>query len=59
MPGIERDGEELPRLSPGVGCDSTAQGEVIKGSFTIVNIYVLVQRVLGGGEGGPRPAYYF
>ena len=25
-PGIERDGEELPRLSPGVGCDSTAQG---------------------------------
>ena len=30
-----------------------------KGSFTIVNIYVLVQRVLGGGEGGPRPAYYF
>ena len=58
MPGIERDGEELPRLSPGVGCDSTAQGEVIKGSFTIVNIYVLVQRVLGG-EGGPRPAYYF
>ena len=29
-----------------------------KGSFTIVNIYVLVQRVLRG-EGGPRPAYYF
>ena len=27
MPGIERDGEELPRLSPGVGCDSTAQGD--------------------------------
>ena len=27
MPGIERDGEELPRLSPGVGCDSMAQGE--------------------------------
>ena len=26
-PEIERDGEELPRLSPGVGCDSTAQGE--------------------------------
>ncbi len=25
MPEIERDGEELPRLSPGVGCDSTAQ----------------------------------
>ena len=24
-PEIERDGEELPRLSPGVGCDSTAQ----------------------------------
>ena len=29
-----------------------------KGSFTIVNIDVLVQRVLGA-EGGPRPAYYF
>ena len=27
-PEIERDGEELPRLSPGVGCDSTAQGKV-------------------------------
>ena len=27
MPEIERDGEELPRLSPGVGCDSTAQGD--------------------------------
>ncbi len=26
MPEIERDGEELPRMSPGVGCDSTAQG---------------------------------
>ena len=25
---VERDGEELPRLSPGVGCDSTAQGKV-------------------------------
>ena len=25
-PEIERDGEWLPRLSPGVGCDSTAQG---------------------------------
>ena len=24
MPGIDRDGEGLPRLSPGVGCDSTA-----------------------------------
>ena len=29
MPGIERNGEKLPRLSPGVGCDSTAQGEVM------------------------------
>ena len=27
MPGIERGGEKLARLSPGVGCDSTAQGE--------------------------------
>ena len=26
-----RDGEELPRLSPGVGCDSTAQGEALPG----------------------------
>ena len=26
---IERDGEELPRLSPGVGCDSTAQGDAV------------------------------
>ena len=29
--GIERDGEELPRLSPGVGCDSTAQGDKVNG----------------------------
>ena len=28
-PEIGRDGEELPRLPPGVGCDSTAQGKVI------------------------------
>ena len=28
MPEIERDGEELPRLSPGVGYDSTAHGEM-------------------------------
>ena len=26
----ERDGEELPRLSPGVGCDSTAQGNKVR-----------------------------
>ena len=25
-PQIERDGEELPRMSSGVGCDSTAHG---------------------------------
>ena len=31
MPEIERDGEELPRLSPGVGCDSTAQGDLEEG----------------------------
>ena len=24
---IKRNGEELPRMSPGVGCDSTAQGK--------------------------------
>ncbi len=29
MPEIERGGEELPRLSPGVGCDSTAQGNKV------------------------------
>ena len=29
MPEIEWDGEELPRLSPGVGCDSTAQGDKV------------------------------
>ena len=28
-PEIERHGEELPRLSPGVGCDSTAQGDKV------------------------------
>ena len=28
-PEIKRDGEELPRLSPGVGCDSTAQGNKV------------------------------
>ena len=27
MPDIERDGDELPRLSP--GCDSTAQGDTV------------------------------
>ena len=38
MPEIERDGEELPRLSPGVGCDSTAQGDKGNGQMlTIVN----------------------
>ena len=30
MPEIERDGEELPWLSPGVGCDSTAQVDKVK-----------------------------
>ena len=28
-PEIVRDGEELPRLSPGVGCGSTAQGDKV------------------------------
>ena len=28
-PEIERGGEELRRLSPGVGCDSTAQGNKV------------------------------
>ena len=27
--GIQRDGEDLARLSPGVGCDSMAQGNKI------------------------------
>ena len=29
MPEIERDGEDLPRLSSGVGCDATAQGNKV------------------------------
>ena len=29
QPEIERDGEELPWLSPGVGCDSTTQGDKV------------------------------
>ena len=29
MPGVERDGEKLPRLSPVVGCDSMAQGDKV------------------------------
>ena len=28
-PEIERDGDELPRMSPVVGCDSTAQGNKV------------------------------
>ena len=51
MPGIERDGEELPRLSPGVGCDSTAQGEgdkvqeyvVLKVMIATLNLNIIVQ----------------
>ena len=38
MPGIERDGEELTRLSPGVGCDSTAQGDKV--TTTLLGIIV-------------------
>ena len=34
-PEIERDGEELPRMSPGVGCDSTAQGNKVSFSVTV------------------------
>ena len=30
-----------------------------KGSFTIVNIYVLVQRVLGGGRGSEASVLFF
>ena len=36
MPEIERDGEELPRMSPGVGCDSTAQGNKVICSCCLV-----------------------
>ena len=32
----ERDGEELPRLSPGVGCDSTTQGDKVIGKWNKV-----------------------
>ena len=38
MPEIERDGEELPRLSLGVGCDSSAQGDKV----IYVCVYVCV-----------------
>ena len=38
-PGIERDGEKLPRLSPGVGCDSTAQGDKVNVN---TNSYILI-----------------
>ena len=41
-PEIERDGEELPRLSPGVGCDSAAQCN------KVMIIYSLVVKGLGG-----------
>ena len=34
-PEIGRDGEELPRMSPGVGCDSTAQGNCQKESTSL------------------------
>ena len=37
---IEKDGEELPRLSPGVGCDSTAQGDKVN-VIRIVTYYTL------------------
>ena len=39
---IERDGEELPRMSPGVGCDKTAQGKVIVQSETDKNYLSLL-----------------
>ena len=42
MPGIERDGEELPRLSPGVGCDSTAQRDKV----TLYDIWIRMKLVL-------------
>ena len=38
MPEIERDGEELPRLSPGVGCDSTAQGDKVTVQINTLSI---------------------
>ena len=43
MPEIERDGEELPRLSPGVGCDSTAQGNKVTGEVT--NPYLFTENL--------------
>ena len=41
MPEIERDGEELPRLSPVVGCDSTAQGDKVTPRLTVYHMYVI------------------
>ena len=38
-PWIERDGEELPRLSPGVGCDSTAQGNKVTYCLLSILLY--------------------
>ena len=50
MPGIERDGEELPRLSPGVGCDSTAQGECDDFSpLTLTSTLTLTLKLKSGG----------
>ena len=43
MPEIEKDGEELTRLSPGVGCDSTAQGD---GRPRYTRIRVITRRVI-------------
>ena len=50
MPGIERGawgGEELPRLSPGVGCDSTAQGDkVTYNHFHSYVTFIIINQVL-------------
>ena len=40
MPEIERDGEELPRLAPGTGCVSTAQGDKV--TIIIYNLKIKI-----------------
>ena len=62
MPEIERDGEELPRLSPGVGCDSTAQGDKVTGGVGSTacapNVpYSIMSRYLIGCGYGKRWKY--
>ena len=42
------DGEELPRMSPGVGCDSTAQGNKVTWLMDAANVNCLDGNVYVG-----------